>query len=108
MRITFQKHSPNAVRAVAFFYVTALMLITSELGWTAVRTGDRTRERPSRLADNPLVKLGEYPPDFDLPRLILKTDSTGQSIGVIDEEDRFRLSSFRGKRPVCLFMSSYT
>jgi hypothetical protein len=57
---------------------------------------------------NPLIREGEYPPDFDLPRLHFKTDESGKTVGVIDEKDTVRLSSFRGKKPVCLIMSSYT
>ena len=57
---------------------------------------------------NPKINIGEFPPDFELPRLTIKTDETGDSIGVISEDDTVRLSSFRGKRPVCLIMSSYT
>ena len=57
---------------------------------------------------NPKVTIGEFPPDFELPRLTIKTDETGKSVGVINEEDTVRLSSFRGKKPVCMIMSSYT
>jgi len=64
--------------------------------------------RQARSAENPLLKLGQFAPDFELPKLALKTDDTGKPIGVISEEDTVRLSSFRGKKPVCLIMSSYT
>lgn len=57
---------------------------------------------------NPKIKIGEFPPDFELPRLTIKTDETGQSHGVINENDTVKLSSFRGKKPVCMIMSSYT
>jgi hypothetical protein len=59
-------------------------------------------------AGNALVKVGEYAPDFNLPRLTITSDPNGKPIGVIRPADTFRLSSFRGKRPVCLIMSSYT
>jgi len=64
--------------------------------------------RQARSAKNPPVKLGQIAPDFELPKLTLKTDDTGKPIGVISEKDTVRLSSFRGKKPVCLIMSSYT
>lgn len=64
--------------------------------------------RQARTAENPLVKLGQFAPDFELPTLTFKTDDTGKPIGVISEKDTVRLSSFRGKKPVCLIMSSYT
>jgi len=64
--------------------------------------------RRARSAENPLVKLDQFAPDFELPKLTFKTDDTGKPIGVISEKDTIRLSSFRGKKPVCLIMSSYT
>ena len=64
--------------------------------------------RPARYVDNPLVKVGQFAPDFELPRLTFRTDTTGKPIGVINEKDTIRLSAFRGKKPVCLIMSSYT
>jgi len=61
-----------------------------------------------RQAGNPKVTVGEYAPDFELPRLTITTDPNGKPIGIINESNRIRLSSFRGKKPVCLIMSSYT
>lgn len=66
------------------------------------------RSRPDRLAENPKVRLGEYPPDFELPGLTFETDAAGKTVGVINKDHTIRLSSFRGKKPVCLIMSSYT
>ena len=63
---------------------------------------------PGDNTGNPLIRIGEYPPDFDLPRLTLTKDDAGKPVGVIDPNDRVRLSQFRGKRPVLLVMSSYT
>ena len=57
---------------------------------------------------NPLIRQGEFPPDFELPKLNFRTDETGKTVGVINEKETVRLSSFRGKKPVCLIMSSYT
>ncbi len=62
----------------------------------------------SREAENARVRIGEAAPDFELPKLTITSDATGKSIGVIRENETIRLSSFRGKRPVCLIMSSYT
>jgi hypothetical protein len=59
-------------------------------------------------AGNPLVRVGEDAPDFNLPRLTITNDPNGKPIGVIRAADTVRLSSFRGKRPICLIMSSYT
>ena len=46
-------------------------------------------------------------PDFELPVLKFEKDKKGQLLGRITEE-RVKLSSFRGKRSVVLFLSSYT
>jgi len=66
------------------------------------------RSRSSRGAVNPKVKVGEFAPDFELPRLTFKTDAAGKTVGVISDNDTIRLSAFRGKKPVCMIMSSYT
>lgn len=108
MRRAFGTVGSGITRKTAVFGLATLMVTLCEPAWTAARSGGQTRERPNRSANNPLVKQGEYAPDFDLPRLTFATDAAGKSIGVISEKDRIRLSSFRGKRPVCLIMSSYT
>ena len=43
----------------------------------------------------------------ELRLLALERDEAGKPVGRISKKT-FRLSSMRGKRPVCLFMSSYT
>jgi len=63
--------------------------------------------RTSRDA-NPKIVLGQFPPDFTLPRLRFETNAEGKPVGLIDDADTIQLSSFRGKKPVCLIMSSYT
>jgi len=93
----------GVVRLTTVFCIVALVAILS--GTTDYSNG---QTRQARYVGNPLVKLGEFAPDFELPRLTFKTDATGKPIGVISENDTVRLSSFRGKKPVCLIMSSYT
>lgn len=53
------------------------------------------------------IKVGQEAPDFDLPKLIITRNKEGKPIGKISEE-KIKLSSFRGKKPVCMIMSSYT
>ena len=53
------------------------------------------------------ITVGEAAPDFELPMLIMTRDADGNPIGKISEE-KIRLSSFQGKKPVCMIMSSYT
>ncbi|UCG60202.1 MAG: hypothetical protein JSU70_11890 [Phycisphaerales bacterium] len=73
--------------------------------------GESVSEEPQDSSPRdagPNVKIGEFAPDFELPKLTLATDEEGESVGIIGETGTVRLSSFRGKKPVCLFMSSYT
>ncbi len=71
-------------------------------------SGQARQARTANPGVSGLVKLGQFAPDFELPILTFKTDDTGKPIGVISEKETVRLSSFRGKKPVCLIMSSYT
>ena len=66
------------------------------------------RSRSNREPADPKVKEGEFAPDFELPRLTFRTDAAGKTVGVINDKDTIRLSAFRGKKPVCMIMSSYT
>ncbi len=86
---------------VPVFSIAALVVMLSE-------PVAAQRSRSSRSAVNPKVKVGEFAPDFELPRLTFKTDAAGKTVGVISEKDSIKLSSFRGKKPVCMIMSSYT
>jgi len=99
-----QRFRKSGTRGPAVFGSLALVLAVLAAWFaTAQDCVGRARE-----GDSPLVRVGEFAPDFELPRLTLTTDANGKPIGVIRETDTIRLSSFRGKRPVCLIMSSYT
>jgi len=97
-----------AARLVTVFCVVALAVILSRPALTAERSASQTRTRQTQGAANPLVEPGRFPPDFELPKLTFGTDAAGKTVGLISEKDTIRLSSFRGKKPVCLIMSSYT
>lgn len=102
MRRAYRKASQNIPLVLTTVFCLAALVI--DIGWGQQRT---TQDRSAR-GYNPKINIGEFPPDFELPKLKLTTDSTGKNIGVISEKDTIRLSSFRGKKPVCLLMSSYT
>ena len=53
------------------------------------------------------ITVGEPAPDFELPKLVITRDADGKPIGKISNE-KIKLSSFFGKKPVCMIMSSYT
>lgn len=85
------------------FWLTIVFLLVALI----TNIGESQQRRLPR-GYNPKINIGEFPPDFELPRLVIETDETGKSVGVISETDTVRLSSFRGKKPVCMIMSSYT
>ena len=85
------------------FWLTIVFLLVS-----LIANISEARQRKMPRGYNPKINLGEFPPDFELPRLVIETDVNGKSQGIISETDTVKLSSFRGKRPVCMIMSSYT
>ncbi len=91
----------------AFRNATYLLMVIFCLVILIAETAEGQQRKMPR-GYNPKITIGEFPPDFELPRLTIKTDETGKSVGVIRREDTVRLSSFRGKKPVCMIMSSYT
>jgi len=71
------------------------------------RSGGRPRSgRPSDQSTRG-VQIGQQSTDFELPVLIERTDSKGEKVAVVTA-DKIKLSSYRGKKIVCVFMSSYT
>jgi len=53
------------------------------------------------------TKIGQEATDFELPVLIERQDDKGETVAVVTT-DKVKLSSYRGKSIVCVFMSSYT
>ena len=98
----------TSTHLLTIFCILALTAILSRPALTAERSGGKTRTRQTQGAANPLVEVGRFAPDFELPKLTFNTDTAGKTVGLISEKDTVRLSSFRGKKPVCLIMSSYT
>ncbi|MDP6636591.1 MAG: hypothetical protein QGG42_16960 [Phycisphaerae bacterium] len=69
------------------------------------RSNARTKGKPGSRKQQ--VKIGQTATDFELPVLIERTDAKGEKVAVVTT-DKIKLSSFRGKKIVCVFMSSYT
>ena len=66
--------------------------------------------RPPRPQGRELPRLliiGQKAPDLELPRLALKAARDGTFMGKVGGE-KVRLSSVWARKPVCLFLSSYT
>ncbi len=108
MRSIDERVVRNAARLAAVLSVPAIVAALFQAPLAAARAADQRQARAGRGAENSLVRRGEFAPDFELPRLTLTTDATGKFVGLIRKDDTVRLSSFRGKRPVCMIMSSYT
>ncbi|MCL2641001.1 MAG: hypothetical protein FWD53_09170 [Phycisphaerales bacterium] len=61
----------------------------------------------TRPAGSGAIAVGEAAPDFELSRLTIEEGADGKAVGKVGDE-KVRLSSFKGKRPVVLIFSSYT
>ncbi|MGB2865063.1 MAG: hypothetical protein WBC05_17175 [Sedimentisphaerales bacterium] len=77
-----------AARLVIVFRVVCLAVILSQPALTAERSGSQTRTKQTRGAGNPLIELGRFPPDFELPKLTFSTDAAGKPIGLSREKAR--------------------
>lgn len=100
-------------QATLFLLILCCVALLGAIPALSARTAEdgsspQARGRQRARAEASKVIVGEYPPDFELPILTFDKDGAGKPIGVIHENKTFRLSSFRGKRPVCMIMSSYT
>jgi len=63
--------------------------------------------RPGGRTRAPVLTVGQKAPDVELPRLALEKTKDGGVLGRVSSE-KVKLSSVWAKKPVCLFMSSYT
>ncbi|MBE3098020.1 MAG: hypothetical protein IMZ44_12950 [Planctomycetes bacterium] len=66
--------------------------------------------RPDAARQMPRMKMlqpGQAAPDFELPRLVVQKDKAGNTVGNLSQE-KVKLSSFAGAKPVCLIFTSYT
>ena len=92
--------------------VRAVRFLLLAVGTTGALLGCATTpaepEQPPEREPAPEIVVGEDAPDFELPYLRLGTDDAGNPAGFVNDAETFRLSSFLGKRPVCMIMSSYT
>ncbi|HUU93058.1 MAG TPA: hypothetical protein VM238_17840 [Phycisphaerae bacterium] len=72
----------------------------------AAMPGDPSR-RPGGRTWAPVLTVGQKAPDVELPRLALEKTEDGGVLGRVSSE-KVKLSAVWAKKPVCLFMSSYT
>jgi hypothetical protein len=84
----------------------ALVILTQITMATDLTADQQQSARPPR--PQPKVKVGQLAPDFELPYLVLSNDAAGKPIGKINDNNKLRLSSLFGTKPICMIMSSYT
>jgi len=65
------------------------------------------RRRPGGRTWAPVLTVGQKAPDVELLRLAITRTEDGGVLGRVSSE-KVKLSSVWAKKPVCLFMSSYT
>ncbi len=94
-------------RRVAVGLAALMLLVSAAIAVDPGRPGGRpTRGRPPGQSARG-VQIGQQSTDFELPVLIERTDDKGEKVAVVTT-DKIKLSSYRGKKVVCVFMSSYT
>lgn len=95
-----------SVRSVLCF--VAVIGTTLILAIPALDSAPAPQGRGMHRSEPSKVKADEYPPDFELPFLRFGEDADGKPVGIVSDSKTFKLSDFRGKKPVCMIMSSYT
>jgi len=96
----------GAVRIVSGMLL-ATMVASASFAVPPGRPGERPRRGRSPGQSTQHVKIGQPSTDFELPVLIERTDDKGEKVAVVTTE-KVKLSDYRGKKVVCVFMSSYT
>ena len=62
---------------------------------------------PRRRRGGPQLEVGQVAPEIELFPLTFKENDKGEMVGTIGTK-KVKLSTFKGKAPVCIFSSSYT
>lgn len=99
---------PTGSTPIVPIFCAALLFSLAVLLLAAAPAQQRGPQRGPGRTVAPKIEVGEFAPDFELPFLSFAEDGEGKPIGVIHDTGTFKLSSFRGERPVCMIMSSYT
>jgi len=99
----------SRTRIVATITLAVPLTLGMLLAGTASLGAEPAARRTASSRWAPLLKPGDTAPDFTLRRLhVEKADDGRWAARLGDAGDAVRLSAYRGKRPVCLFFSSYT
>jgi hypothetical protein len=97
------------LRGAAAAALAAMLLVPVVLAAEPGGPGQRPdgAQQATRRPDARMLPPGSQAPDFELPRLVTVTDKDGNAAGKISDE-KVKLSSLAGKKPVCLIFTSYT
>jgi hypothetical protein len=87
--------------------IAAGLAVSAMLAIVGQAFAAETSHAPERGKWQSRLELGKPAQDFELPLLKWAEDEKGEKVGRITDE-KIKLSSYRGKKVVCLFMSSYT
>ena len=111
MKRTYKGYIRNAAIGVTAVLSLAILVVAISQSAPALEQAQPQQQQQTDVTNrgpNPLVQFGQFPPDFELPILTFGTDTAGNPVGKIDPKKTIRLSDYRGKKPICLIMSSYT
>jgi hypothetical protein len=89
-----------AAAAAALTFLGAILVFV-----LAAQAGEAEARRSDHGASG--LQLGSQATDFELPLLKDESNAEGEK-GYRVTDEKIKLSSFRGKKVVCLFLSSYT
>jgi len=61
----------------------------------------------ARRPEARMLQPGQAAPDVELARLVIEKDKSGNPVGKLSDQ-KVKLSSLAGSKPVCLIFTSYT
>ncbi len=96
------------IRPIVLLAIVATAM--GALAATVEKTAPVKKKAPARRVSpwsRGLLPVGQEAPDFELAVLTAGEDEKGNKVNRITDE-KIKLSSFRGKKLVCVFLSSYT
>jgi hypothetical protein len=96
-------NTTTRLRRVGLLLAAATITIASAYAVAQKPKPPARRKRPSR----PELKVGQVAPDVELAPLEFEKNEKGEIVPKIGEK-KIKLSTFKGKAPVCIFSSSYT
>ena len=100
--------STTRLRRVGLLLAVATITIASAYA-AAQKPKPPARGKPPTRGRRPRVelKVGQVAPDVELAPLEFEKNDKGEMVPKIGEK-KIKLSTFKGKAPVCIFSSSYT